>query len=152
MEMHFGDDVAETLTALAELADMLGEDRGPGTAALLLRVDRTDDPEACDLAVCEVQSAPADVLRGYVAPEETEFLGVVAHGWAAPLPDGDAPMTAPSRHPKRERVRVTTVLARSGEVAGILRRGGGTVMAEAPSAGAVLDALRQAFSLPPSPS
>jgi hypothetical protein len=95
-----------------------------------------------------VNEHPAEALRGFRVPKETEYLGVVAHGWAAPMPDagGSAiPPTRPSHHPDRIRVRVTTVMARSGEVAGMVHGSDGMTITEPPAEGAVLDALRRAF-------
>ena len=149
MKLDCGSDAAEMVTELAKLADLIGEDRGPDATTLFIRLDRTDRPGTCQLAVHEVDAHPTEALRGFAVPAETECLGVVAHGWAAPMPDpgGSAiPPTRPSRHPDRVRVRVTTVVARSGEVAGIVRGSDGMTITEPPAEGEVLDALRRAFT------
>jgi hypothetical protein len=66
-------------------------------------------------------------LAGEVAPLAVvhyEALALVTHGWAAPLerPGGVALPIAPSEHPDRRRVRVTTVALDSGAIGSVLRR------------------------------
>jgi hypothetical protein len=84
----------------------------------------------------------ADVAR--LAIVHYEALALVTGGWAAPL-DGEGGVvaeTAPSRHPDRYRVRVTTVALDSGALGSALRR---TIDAPAESAGC------GARRLPPGP-
>ena len=70
----------------------------------------------------EPYSLAGDVAR--LAVVHYEALALVTHGWAAPLggDGGVAAGTAPSRHPDRRRVRVTTVALDSGGLGSALRR------------------------------
>ena len=85
---------------------------------------------------------PLDHLLGFVAPASWSGIGLVCFGWASP-PSGEA---RPSEHPDRRRVRVVTLLDRSGDERATARLDDGTVVDE-PGSGTVSDALRRCFGL-----
>lgn len=139
-----GDDGAAR--ALARLADLLGEEAGWGSGSLLLMLDRPAGASAdeVDVAVMPLDGSPADALAGFVAPSTALAIGVVAHGWARPMDarPGDGPV-------ERVRVRVTTAVDRTGDVAGTLRWEDGRVLHDPPTEGRVLDRLRAALGSGP---
>ena len=94
--------------------------------------------------VLEPGEHPLDHLLGFVAPPSWSALGLVCYGWASP-PSEDG-TGRPSEHPDRRRVRVVTLLDRSGDERATATLDDGTVVDE-PGAGTVSDALRRALGL-----
>lgn len=102
---------------------------------------------------------PLELLLGFVAPAPWTALGVVCFGWAAP---GDVDPARhsitgvrPSLHPRRLRVRVTTIVDRRGRKRATAALEDGTVVDEAGEGtvtDALLRALRVATAGPPVPT
>jgi len=99
---------------------------------------------------------PLDLLVGMVAPRAWSGIGAVCFGWAAPGVDVDParltiPGRRPSRHPLRCRVRVTTLVDRSGTERSTASLDDGTVVDD-PGRGTITDALRRTLRLPTDPA
>ena len=100
---------------------------------------------------------PLDLLLGFVAPPAWTAIGLVCFGWAAPPEDGALEAERhtttgrrPSQHPRRQRVRVTTLVDRDGDERATATLDDGTVVDE-PGTGTVTDALRRCLRLPTAP-
>lgn len=96
---------------------------------------------------------PLDHLLGFSAPPAWLAMGVVCFGWAAPADSIDGQRTAPgwaSQHPDRRRVRVVTLMDRSGLEHATAALEDGTVI-DGPGEGAVTEALRRCLGLPTPP-
>ena len=108
-------------------------------------IDDDDDGDRVDFAfrVLGAGEHPLDHLLGFVAPESWSAIGLVCHGWASP-PSSEG---RPSEHPERRRVRVVTLLDRSGDERATATLDDGTVVDE-PGSGTVSDALRRCLGLP----
>jgi hypothetical protein len=88
---------------------------------------------------------PLDHLLGFVAPESWSAIGLVCYGWASPpAPEGSG--GRPSEHPDRRRVRVVTLLDRSGDERATATLDDGTVVDE-PGSGMVSDAMHRCLGL-----
>lgn len=111
---------------------------------VLVRLRGAAADDRVDLAVLPLDGLhPAELLDGFVAPEDWLALGLVTRGWAAPL--GPA---RPSAHPARRRVCTTVLLDRSGSTVGRTIDDSGRVVIDGPPGeGAVLDLLRCALGL-----
>lgn len=136
------DDLAEFLPFLGRVADSFLQTVVDGGAGVVLYVAPTAD--GCDVGVKDLDGAPADVLLGFVAPDDWVALGVAAGGWTHPIDSGPGP-TAP-----RQRAAVVTIVHRSGLVVSRVRMGD-EVFHEPPACGLTLDALRRALGLPTAP-
>lgn len=103
---------------------------------------------------------PLDHLLGFTAPPEWMGLGVICFGWTGAEPSGeDVPASfcdRPSPHPApsgpaagcaRRRVRVVTLLERTGNQASTTALDDGAVSDE-PAQGTVSDALHRCLGLP----
>ncbi|HVE47078.1 MAG TPA: hypothetical protein VNA57_10090 [Acidimicrobiales bacterium] len=131
--LHFAGQTADTF--LESVAD--------GRGGVLLYIAPAAD--GWDVGIRDLEGyAPADVLLGFVAPDEWLALGIAAGGWAHDL---DA---APSVATRRQRVAAVTIVLRSGAV--VARRGmGEEVLREPPAYGLSLDGLQRALDLPAAP-
>ncbi len=97
---------------------------------------------------------PMEVLLGFRAPKSWRGIGSVCFGWAAPG-DVDAKRHVvsggrPSRHPDRQRVRVTCLVGRDGVERCTATMEDGSVIDE-PGTGTVNDALRRCLDLATEP-
>lgn len=108
--------------------------------------------------VLDAGQHPLDVLLGFTAPAAWAGLGVICFGWASPIAhdqlDAARHTTSgprPSQHPERMRVRVTTLVDRTGEERATATLEDGTVVDE-PGSGTVTDALRRALDVPTAPA
>lgn len=102
---------------------------------------------------------PLDHLLGFTAPPDWLGLGVICFGWTAAAPTGDnhdSFCDPPSPHPApsvvgggcgRRRVRVVTLLERTGNQASTAALDDGAVSDE-PAEGTVSDALHRCLGLP----
>ena len=161
---------APVLWALVEAVDAAIESRPVGTrpaGAMLLRLTSSpDDPpgadadagagavgrpadDALELGVHPLDGDhPLEALLGFVAPPDWLALGVTSPGLGHPTP-GDTAAGGGRR--ATEPVHVTVLLSRTGEAAGVIRRGADvTRLGEAPG-GVVADACRRALALPTPP-
>ncbi|MBW3649042.1 MAG: hypothetical protein KY458_00590 [Actinobacteria bacterium] len=97
---------------------------------------------------------PLDHLLGFRAPDQWLALGAVCFGWAAPSTTADVrhgtTSECPSAHPERRRVRVVTLVDRTGNACATAALDDGTVTDEPPQ-GAVVDALRRCLGVPTPP-
>lgn len=140
--MAHDDRTSDLLSFLGRVADSLLETVGDGRGGVLLHV--APAPDGWDIAVKDLEGAPADVLLGFVAPDHWVALGVAAGGWAHRL---DAGMAATGC---RQPAAVVTIVHRSGPVVGRVRVGD-EVQREAPAYGLTLDALQRALGLASAP-
>ena len=85
-------------------------------------------------------------LLGFVAPPRCSAIGMTAPGWARSTEE-----PAATAGDGRQRVRVTCIVARNGEVAGRIRWADGTQVDEPPRSGRSLDILRRSLCLPTDP-
>jgi hypothetical protein len=142
-----------SLTAYVETADAtlagLGA-RAPSGA--LLRVSAPDAHPPGELACYPIDPIhPLELLLGFVAPVHWWALGLSSSGLQHHVGDDGRVM----RSADSPRVRITVLIDRSGEGAGLLRRGDVLTAMPGPPEGTVADACRRALSLgtaPPPPS
>ena len=120
---------------------------------ILVKVERVDnpdlddpDPDAFELGFKELPegSQPVDELWGFRAPDSWIAAGVVSYGWCGPLG------SRPSLHPDRQRVRLTTLMDRTGREACTAALEDGTVIDE-PGEGRMRDVLLLVMGLPTDP-
>jgi hypothetical protein len=97
---------------------------------------------------CIEEDVGFDRLVGFVAPRRCSAVGVVAGGWATPLP-GRTGTGRQGRQGRegRQRVRTTLLVDRDGMGAGRVRWASGRVVDEPPVSGRMLDCLRRALGL-----
>ena len=142
----------DRLDRLVTLLDSSCRDEGWHQPHRLVSVEEVDD-EGLQLAFRTLAAGehPLDHLLGFVAPASWAALGLVCYGWASP-PAVEGAGGRPSEHPDRRRVRVVTLVDRSGEERATATLDDGTVVDE-PGAGVVSDALRRALGVatPPPP-
>jgi hypothetical protein len=125
-------------------ADALIDQYGrPTLGATLLRLERHPVSGEISVRMRPLKRHPVDALRRFRAPASWIGLGLLTGGWAAPL-DG----TRPSAHPEAQRITQVVVVDRGGRVESRVRFPDGSIMREAPSVGAVLDAMRAALGPP----
>jgi hypothetical protein len=125
------------------LADSFLETVSDGRDGVLIHIAPT--AEGWDVGFRDLEGdAPADVLLGFVAPDEWAALGFATGGWAHPLD------VVPSVVTRRERVAVATIVLRSGPVVSRMRLGD-EVLREPPGCGLSLDGLQRALGLPTAP-
>lgn len=110
-----------------------------------VEADGDDGSLSFGFRVLDPGEHPLDHLLGFVAPPTWTGLGLVCFGWASP-PSVDGCGGRPSEHPERRRVRVVSLLDRSGEERATATLDDGTVVDE-PGAGTVSDALRRCLGL-----
>ena len=126
---------------LQQLADSCGQVlAAKGDGFLVHVIAWPDGPEIGVLAL-EGQ-APAELLRGTVAPENWVALGVACCGTAMPL-DRASPGS-------RSRAEVVVLVSRTGQVVGHVRQDD-HVFIEPPASGLTLDCLQRALGLPTGP-
>ncbi len=137
-------DSADVLVRFAgELADAFLETVSDGGEGMLVHIAPAAD--GWNIGVRDLEGAPpADLLLGFVAPDEWVALGVATGGWAHPLD------VAPSVATRRQRVAVATIVLRAGPVVGRMRMGD-EVLRTPPAYGLSLDALQRALRLPTAP-
>jgi hypothetical protein len=152
----------DPLDRLVTLLDAACRDDGwhqPHRLVSLEPAPTEDEPDAIAFGfrVLAEGEHPLDHLLGFVAPPSWTGLGVVCFGWAAPAPPDISRGTVaeddrPSRHPDRRRVRVVTIVDRSGREEATASLDDGTVIDE-PGSGIVSDAVRRALAIatPPPP-
>jgi hypothetical protein len=87
-----------------------------------------------------------DRLLGFVAPPRCEAIGMTALGLARSTEPSADCASAP-----RQRVRITCLVARTGEVAGRISWADGTQVEEPPQSGRSLDILRRCLGLATEP-
>lgn len=133
----------DRLDRLVTMLDASLRDEGWHRPHRLVSVEDVDE-EGFDLGFRELEAGehPLDHLLGFVAPESWSALGLVCYGWASPPSEEGRP----SEHPDRLRVRVVTLLDRSGDERATATIEDGTVVDE-PGAGTVSDALRRCLGL-----
>lgn len=127
----------ELLDRLVTLLDAAAIDGGWYQPHLLVSLEG----ERLGVLPLEIGQHPLDVLDDFVASPDCDVLGAVCFGWAAP-----AGPTRPSQHLGRRRVRVVTVVDRSGDVRATATFDDGTTTDATPT-GAVADALWRALVL-----
>lgn len=139
---------------LTRLAELIHRDTDEATAAALVTVTyRTTDIEIGFWPIPEEVGHPTDVLVGWLAPTSCDVLGLVTWGWAVPLPLAMGfPSAGSVEGNGRERVRITTLLARDGTSASVIAseedpRAEPRVIAEVP-AGWGSDALARSLGRP----
>ena len=132
----------DRLDRLVTLLDAACRDEGWHQPHRLVSVEDADDG-GCTFSfrVLGAGEHPLDHLLGFVAPESWSGLGLVCYGWASPPSEEGG---RPSEHPDRRRVRVVTLLDRSGDERATATLDDGTVVDE-PGSGMVADALRRAL-------
>jgi hypothetical protein len=114
----------------------------------LLRVSAADAHPPGELACFPIDSDhPLDLLLGFVAPRHWWALGVATDGRAHRI--GDDGRVA--RSPASPRVRITVLIDRSGDGAGLLRQGDELTPMPGPPDGMVADACRRALGLDTAP-
>lgn len=84
---------------------------------------------------------PVTVIENLEVPDEWLALGLVTFGWATPAPDHPDFLIA-----ERQRVRVTVLAARNGQIRATAFFEDGEV-SDSPAEGRVLDALRKAVGI-----
>lgn len=140
---------ARSLLALARIIDEgrapRGWDRQP---TLLIHATAPGADGAVDLGLREVDEHPVDALVGTVAPEEWDVVGCSQLGWAHRLDDRGR-----VAQPRAHRVRITSLVSRSGAEIALVRHEGGDDAEEMPAgtAGRVPDVLRRCLGLPTPP-
>lgn len=139
----------DRLDRLVTVIDAACRDEGWHQPHRIVSVEDADE-ERCNVGFRPLDEGehPLDHLLGFVAPESWSALGLVCYGWASPASDEGRP----SEHPERRRVRVVSLLDRSGDERATTTLDDGTVLDE-PGAGTVSDALRRCLGLatPPPP-
>jgi hypothetical protein len=139
--------LAEIITrVMTSLDEAMGDDFS--SPAQLVHFARTDGRVDLGMKNLPAGQHPVDALLGFVAPEEWDAFGALAHGWAS------APGAArPSRAPDRRRVRTFHVCARDGaEVGGLHLRGAVLdVRVGGDALGMIPDATRRCVGLPTPP-
>ena len=135
----------DRLDRLVTLLDASCRDEGWHRPHRLVSLEEPDDDGSPAVAfrALEAGEHPLDHLLGFVAPPSWLALGLVCYGWASPPAGG----RRPSEHPERRRVRVVTLLDRSGDERSTATLDDGTVVDE-PGSGTVADALRRCLGLP----
>lgn len=134
--------------AVADSALRGGDRDALDDPAFLLRVSSDDGHPPGELACYPIDAGhPLDLLVGFVAPPRWSALGVSTCGWARRADDRGRV----DRAGQANRVRVTVLLDRSGEAAGLLRVGGEVVELPGVPDGLVADACRRALRLPTPP-
>ena len=139
----------DRLDRLVTLLDAAFRDEGWHQPHRLVSLEPdADDPDglAFGFRVLPDGAHPLDHLLGFVAPPSWSALGLVCYGWASP-PDAGG---RPSKHPERRRVRVVTLLDRSGDERATATLDDGRVVDE-PGVGTVADALRRCLGVATSP-
>lgn len=129
----------DLLRATARTLDTILLDRGWGAQpTVLVHLAARADGDI-DLGLKEVDGHPADILIGCVAPEEWHALGVSQLGWAYDL----------SKSTTRRRIRITTLVSRTGSEAAVLRHESGDEVTEIdePSEGRMSDILRRCLDV-----
>lgn len=124
--------------------DGFGEQR----FALIHVRERDDFPETFELGLRkDLDGHPVDVLLGFVCPAEWAAFGLSHVGWSSPMG-----AVRPSRHPQRERVRITTLVHRDGAIASVLRFENGKELSDTSEChGMIPDVLRRALGVPTPP-
>lgn len=142
---------APPLTRLAELIHRNTDETTD--AALVTAAYRTTDIEIGFWPIPEGVGHPTEVLVGWLAPPSCDVLGLVSSGWAVPVALGQGVASAAMIGTNsRERVRITTLLARDGTSASVIASEGDPgadprVIAEVP-AGWGADALARSLGRP----
>ncbi|HVF32494.1 MAG TPA: hypothetical protein VM933_05615 [Acidimicrobiales bacterium] len=135
----------DRLDRLVTLLDATCRDEGWHQPHRLVSLEDADQEGGnVGFRVLEAGEHPLDHLLGFVAPESWSAIGLVCYGWASPPSEAGA---RPSEHPERRRVRVVSLLDRSGDERATATLDDGTVVDE-PGAGTVTDALHRCLGLP----
>jgi hypothetical protein len=130
---------ADVTTALQTLAATLDEGRPFDAPPVLLKVrGPASKPKRIE------EDVRLDRLIGLVAPTACTVVGVIAPGWARPLPVANGEGT-------RQRIRTVVLVDRERQVAGRIRWQAGGVVDEAPDSGRILDCLYRALGLETDP-
>jgi hypothetical protein len=142
-----------TLAVHVENADAILARRGAhAPRGALLRVSGAAADPPGELAWFPIDPIhPLDLLLGFDAPAHWWALGVSSCGRQHPI-DGDGRVV---RSAESSRVRITVLIDRSGQGAGLLRRGDDLTALPGPPDGTVADACRRALGLataPPPPT
>jgi len=127
----------DLLDRLVTLLDAAAIDGGWYQPHLLVSLEG----ERLGVLPLELGQHPLEVLDDFVAAPTCDVLGAVCFGWAAPVGP-----TRPSQHAGRRRVRVVTLVDRTGDVRATATFDDGTTTDAAPT-GAVAEALRVALGL-----
>lgn len=136
----------DRLDRLVTLLDASCRDGGWHQPHRLVSIEDEDDVGfSFGFRVLDDGEHPLDHLLGFVAPETWSALGLVCYGWASP-PSSDGG-GRPSEHPDRRRVRVVSLLDRTGDERATATLEDGTVVDE-PGSGMVADAMRRCLGLP----
>jgi hypothetical protein len=146
----------DRLDRLVTLLDAVVSEGGWHQPHRIVSVETAADDDDVALGFQELEAGvhPLDHLLGFVAPPTWSAIGVVCFGWAAPAvdldPDRHTAAGRPSLHPERCRVRVVSLVDRSGTTWATAALEDGTVVDE-PGEGTVADALRRCLRLPTAP-
>ncbi|MEO6629491.1 MAG: hypothetical protein ABIP03_13105 [Aquihabitans sp.] len=142
---------------LARLAELIHRRTDEATDAALVTV--TYRATAVEIGFWPIPSGvgnPIEVLVGWLAPDACDVLGLVTLGWAValPVPMGETE-AASADTAGRDRVRITTLLARDGTGASVIASEGAPgaeprVISEVP-AGWGTDALARSMGRPTPP-
>ncbi len=144
-------DVVAADAGLHLVADHLLDDLVAGELEPSLVHVASSDLVAADIGLLPLEGRhPTDLLVGFVAPARWHALGIVTSGWAYPIDQ----RAATDR--RRTRVRLVTLVSRSGEIAHRTRVEGddhvAAALADEPvPAGEQVDLLRLALELPTDP-
>lgn len=126
---------------LQQLADSFGQVLAARGDGFLVHVIAW--PDGPEIAVLPLEGqAPAEMLRGTLAPEDWAALGVACCGTAMPLDRGSSIA--------RSRAEVVVLVSRTGQVVGHVRQDD-RVFTEPPASGLTLDCLQRALGLPTAP-
>ena len=149
----------DRLDRLVTLLDAACRDEGWHHPHRIVSVESTPSPAedkgepslSFGFRVLDEGEHPLDHLLGFVAPPSWVALGLVCYGWASPPSDDDdrfgfGASRRPSEHPERRRVRVVSLLDRSGDERATAILEDGTVVDE-PGVGTVSDAMRRCLGL-----
>lgn len=100
---------------LQYVLDTLNGDGGwrVGSLNQLVRVDHLGG-DSLELGLLDLDDHPATYLLGFTAPPSWRVLGVVCTGFAGPMAAPGEEQVRPSAHPDAIRVRVVSLMARSG--------------------------------------
>lgn len=139
----------DMLERIVTLVDSSVVDRGWHAPHLLIKVEQPPEPDQFDLGIKELPNNehPVECLWGFEAPDTWCAMGVVSYGWASPH---DAPEGRPSKHPDRQRARVTAIVDRTGREAATTVLQDGTVIDE-PGVSLLADVLRRCLGAPTAP-
>ncbi len=137
---------------LQYVLDTLNGDGGwrVGSLNQLVRVDHLGG-DSLELGLLDLDDHPATYLLGFTAPPSWRVLGVVCTGFAGPMAAPGEEQVRPSAHPDAIRVRVVSLMARSGAQIGRLHRSDGTTSDTGEGQGLVPDLLSRALGLPTPP-